>query len=96
LLIKALASVDRHKQNVNEKKQLLAFQTLRQQNANISFNAAQQVFNQASHAASKSEHDLLGFFKSLDVAKKNFELASIEGNSASKTYNDSRSDFEVT
>jgi hypothetical protein len=70
-----LASVDRHKQNVNEKKQLLAFQTLRQQNANISFNAAQQVFNQASHAASNSEHELSELLQSLDVAKKNFELA---------------------
>ena len=94
-LFNALDLVNQRKNNVNEKKQLLAVQTLRQQNANISYTAAQQAYNQASQARLNSQQDLSVLLNTLNAAKQNFELASIEGTSASKTFDESRSAFEV-
>ena len=94
-MLKAWDLVERNKLNVNKKKKLFAFQTVRQQNANISYVASQQAYNQSAQNKIAFLQSSSSGLNDVNAAQKNINLALIQGSRSSKTFNDAKSAFEI-
>lgn len=77
-MFKALDSVDTRKKIVEDAKQHVAVNTVRVNNAQSSFDAAEAAFKQATNDKLVAQSILSSSASALDATQKNLELALIE------------------
>lgn len=94
-LFKALDKVDTHKKIVADAKQKLAVATLRNTNAQASFNAADAAWKQATSDLEVARNILSSAQNVVNAAQQNLQLALTEQGQAAQTLADARKAVEV-